>query len=545
MMGRVEPIRPERAMASVRVAAALSLGAGVVMALAMPPWGFWPLALVAVALLEIAIGDPSCARRRLIIGGAFGLGWISVGIGWMWHLTAPGYLFATALFSLMYGIAAAITPSGPWRIIARPAALALAEAVRFSFPFGGVPLAGVALSQVGGPLVGAVRIVGPIGLAWVVFQIGTSVGSPITAWLTRNITPTDTARSTAAARTSLIVAAGGALASLFVVTAALGAAPRGVESGSSMRIAAVQGGGEQGTSALEVPTWLVTERHLVATEGIDPGLDLDLVLWPENAIRVRNGDFTEAQIAQDLADQASRIGAPIAVGITEDMPPSGSTRRFTNAQVVVMPDGEIASRYDKVRRVPFGEYVPWRGTLEALGLPLDQIPSDAVPGSAPAVLSVPDSDQSQQPATIGVAISWEVFFSDRLRDAIVNGGEILVNPTNGASYTGTILQTQQVASSRLRAVETGRWVVQASPTGFTAFVSPDGTVVQRSGVSEQVVLVNEVTRRTGLTWYMRAGDGPVVAALALLLAVVIATTALRSTRSMKPVTVATPAPQER
>ena len=65
-------------------------------------------------------------------------------------------------------------------------------------------------------------------------------------------------------------------------------------------------------------------------------------------------------------------------------------------------------------------------------------------------------------------ISWEVFFGGRAREGVKHGGEVLLNPTNGASYTGTIVQTQQVASSRLRAIETGRWLVQAAPTGLLA-----------------------------------------------------------------------------
>ena len=80
-------------------------------------------------------------------------------------------------------------------------------------------------------------------------------------------------------------------------------------------------------------------------------------------------------------------------------------------------------------------------------------------------------------------ISWEVFFGDRARDGVGHGGRVLLNPTNGSSYTGTILQTQQVASSRLRALETDRWVVQVAPTGFSAFVTPSGEVLDRTGAS--------------------------------------------------------------
>ena len=96
---------------------------------------------------------------------------------------------------------------------------------------------------------------------------------------------------------------------------------------------------------------------------------------------------------------------------------------------------------------------------------------------------------------------------------------ILLNPTNGASYTGTIVQTQQVASSKLRAAETGRWVVQVSPTGFSAFVSPDGEVLQRTDVSEQRVIVMDVPLREGSTVYTTIGEWPWYLAALVLFAV--------------------------
>jgi apolipoprotein N-acyltransferase len=183
---------------------------------------------------------------------------------------------------------------------------------------------------------------------------------------------------------------------------------------------------------------------------------------------------------------------------------------FVNAQVIVTPDGDVTDGYEKVHIVPFGEYVPFRGILEALGAPLEKVAGDATRGQGAAVISTPDG------VRLGVMISWEVFFGDRGRAA--RDGEILLNPTNGASYTGTILQTQQVASSRLRAVETGRWLVQVSPTGFSAFVSPDGQVFQRTGVSEQRVIRMDVPRRGGSTWYSQLGDRPWVVLIVVALA---------------------------
>ncbi|RLE17300.1 MAG: apolipoprotein N-acyltransferase, partial [Actinobacteria bacterium] len=291
---------------------------------------------------------------------------------------------------------------------------------------------------------------------------------------------------------------------LVVVVAAV--APRGSDTGETLRVAAVQGGGKQGTSALEVPSIVVTERHLEATRTIPDDSDLDLVIWPENTIDTPT--FEGSDIHAAITVEAERLDAPIAVGITEER--ENGTRRI-NAQVVVIPSGEIFDRYDKVRRVPFGEYVPMRGILEAVGAPLDRIGRDAVAGTGPAIVDLPDGTR------LSVVISWEVFFAGRVREGVKLGAEAIINPTNGASYTGTIVQSQQVASSRLRAVETGRWVVQTAPTGFSAVIDSDGNVLQRTGVSEQRVLIDEIALREGNTWYTNIGDAPVILALLLTL----------------------------
>jgi apolipoprotein N-acyltransferase len=110
-----------------------------------------------------------------------------------------------------------------------------------------------------------------------------------------------------------------------------------------------------------------------------------------------------------------------------------------------------------------------------------------------------------------------VFFGGRVREGVVDGATIIINPTNGASYTGTIVQSQQVASSRLRAIETGRWVAQAAPTGFSAVIDNDGNVLQRTSVSEQRVLYADVELRTGNTWYTQLGDGPLIWLLVVVL----------------------------
>jgi apolipoprotein N-acyltransferase len=283
-----------------------------------------------------------------------------------------------------------------------------------------------------------------------------------------------------------------------------------------VRVTVVQGGGPQGTHAAETSRDNVFERHLQATGTIAPG-SADLVLWPENVIDVVT--FAGSPELSQVAAEAKRIGAPIAVGVTEDVPGD----RFVNSQMIVTPDGQIFDRYDKVRRVPFGEYMPLRGLLHAIGAPTDLVPRDAVPGSDPAVLHLPDG------TTMAVVISWEIFFGGRVNDGVAHGGQFIINPTNGSSYTWTVLQSQQIASSRLRAMEQGRWVAQASPTGFSAFITPSGDVLQRTGVShcslaeaaaggacDQAVISQDIQRRTGRTWYSYTGTVPWVVVMALL-----------------------------
>jgi apolipoprotein N-acyltransferase len=482
---------PQSAVTAARrvnpAAGAAALGAGALVALSLPPWGWWPLAFVGIALLDRLIADRR-AGSRAARTWLFGLGWMLPGLGWMWFLSAPGYVVASAVYAGYLAAAAAGSPGGRWRVLGLPAAITLAEALRFAFPFGGVPLASLAISQAAGPLAGLARIGGALLLTWATVTVGLVLAAVVEGLRRRDLLTMRRAAPMAAA--------------VLVLLGLAWVAPDGRGSTRPLLVAVVQGGGPQGTRAINTDPREVFERHLAATRLLAPGPEL--VLWPENVIDVPT--FAGSPELAEVAAEAARLGAPISVGVTED----AGDGHFTNAQVVVLPDGTLSGRYDKVRRVPFGEYMPLRRLLTAIGAPTDLVPRDAIAGTGPAVIPSPVGP-------LGVVISWEVFFGGRARDAIGHGGEILTNPTNGSSYTGAVLQSQQVASSRLRAIESGRWVAQAAPTGFSAFVSPSGHVLDRTGISEQAVRVRQVERRTGTTWYVRFGDTPVIALAAAVL----------------------------
>lgn len=467
------------------------LAAGLLVAASMPPWGWWPLGLAGLAAYA------SLARERretapFATGFWFAIGWFVPATAWMWFLTAPGWIVVLSLFASLHGAAgwlAARTAGSSGRRHGAALAMfhALVEVVRFSWPFGGVPLASIAIGQSGGPLAGLAPWVGAIG-----------IGAATMWWAFGNHR----------------LSRGAVLVVLSVVATAWDGTS---STGRSLSVTVVQGGGEQGTRAVDTDPREVVERHLAATRSLEPDDTRDMVVWPENVVNVSGrGLFADSREFAEIAAESARLDVPFVVGITE----SAGDGAFTNAQVVVTTDGVVTGRYDKVRRVPFGEYIPMRGVLEAVGAPVDLVPRDARPGDARGWLDVPLRDGTE--VRLGVAISWEVFFSGRVNEGVVDGAGVVVNPTNGSSYTWSILQTQQIASSRLRAREQGRWVVQAAPTGFSAFISPTGEVDGRTSIGAAEVVERTVAVREGRTPFSRLGNGFFAWLLALAGAVRVA-----------------------
>ncbi len=447
----------------------------------MPPWGWWPLAFVAFAWLDRQLRDVD-RRSRAWRAFGFGAGWLFPATFWMIDLTLPGYLVQGLIFAALFGAAGAAAPAGRWRWLGLPAAFTLVEALRWRWPFGGVPLATLPMSQADAPLGETVRVLGPLLLTFLVVLGGMAV---------------------AAAAEQRWVPAGAMAGAIGALGLLAQVAPDGSRVGE-IDVALVQGGGPQGTRAIDTDEREVFDRHVAATALVEG--PVDLVLWPEDVVNVRTLLASSPEY-RELQALARELDAWLIAGIFERLDDTTNA----NASIAFAPDGTEVDRYDKVRLVPFGEFVPLRSFIEPLApayLPV----RDTRPGNGQATL---DIEIDGRPVRLGVAISWEIFFEDRARHAIGNGGELLLNPTNGSSYWLTILQTQQIATSRLRAMETGRWVLQAAPTGFTAVITPDGELIERTAVSETAVIQHPVELRSGRTIAVRVGPWPMLA-LALL-----------------------------
>jgi apolipoprotein N-acyltransferase len=176
--------------------------------------------------------------------------------------------------------------------------------------------------------------------------------------------------------------------------------------------------------------------------------------------------------------------------------------------VALSPSGRLVATFEKVHRVPFGEYVPWRSFFQHLAS-LKDIPRDAIPGDGSGMIATPVGRAA-------VLVSYEVFFANRGRSGVRAGGQVILVPTNTSSYANNQAPAQEIAASRLQAIEEGRYVLQAAPTGYSAVVNNDGRVLDRTPLSTQAILTATVPLLRGATWYERLGDLPVlVAALAL------------------------------
>jgi apolipoprotein N-acyltransferase len=500
----------------------LAVGAGVAIALSLPPFGWWPLAIVGVAAWAALLQGRTPGRRALV-GGAVGLGQYAIGLWWVSEFNLAGYLVLLLLAVAVTAAtgAAAAARRWPTLLVSLPAALVVSEWVRGHFPFGGLPLGGIPLGQAAGPLAPAARLGGPLLVIGVTAAAGTGLAvlGATLPWPGRRRgggpeAAVGQARAEGGAsgvpvRFGARGRCGGrewgagvvvlAVAVALVVAGRLG--PDGSGAGSrSISVAAVQGGGARGLHAGQVDPAVVFQRQVDATASLQP--PHDLVVWPEDVVQVAQPIGPTPEAAQ-LGQLALRQQATIVAGVVEDV----GVDRFRNAAVAWAPSGVIVARYDKVHRVPFGEYIPERGLFQHL-VNLDLVPRDAIAGHGPGVLDTPSGP-------LGTVISYEVFFEDRSRAAISAGGQLLVVPTNASSYRTSQVPTQEVAAAQLRAWETGRDVVQAAPTGYSALIDHDGRVLARSTLGRQQAITGRLTLRDGRTLFVRLGDLPVLV-LALL-----------------------------
>lgn len=281
--------------------------------------------------------------------------------------------------------------------------------------------------------------------------------------------------------------------------------PRPVAGPDTARFVAVQGDVPEPGLEFNAERRAVLDNHARLTaelaDRVADGLTRqpDLVIWPENASDIdptRNGDA--AVVIQEAVD---RVGVPVVVGTLLEEP----VGRLSNTSIVWGPStGEApgpGQQYVKRHPAPFGEYIPYRSFFRTFSDKVDLVRRDFVAGSASPVLTAAG-------IRLGDIICFEVAYDDLVRDAVRDGGQVLVVQTNNATFGFTDESVQQLAMSRLRAVETGRAVVHISTVGVSAMIAPDGSTGQRSSLFTPDLLEADLPLRTEQTLATRLGSLP-------------------------------------
>lgn len=436
-------------------------------------------------LLMHAIDDKPW-RVRARRGWVTGFIMFVFSLAWTRQFSAPGWIVLSAIEALFIAAAAIATPQRKFGIARHAlvfvAALTLAELVRIRFPLGGLPIGGITTSAAGSPFAWISGVFGEAGMVTVLASFA--------------IVLNELRRFIHARRRLIIVPVAllliAMLASVTAKTTATG----------SVRITTVQAGGPQGLKLAEQQPERVFRAHYELTEQLgEPG---GIIVWPEDVVDV-DAPIQQTHEGNELSRLAIRTKSYLGAGVVE----RDINDTFRNAFVVWNPQGQIVSRYEKFNRVPFGEYVPARGALERF-VDLSQVPYDAVKGSGASYVEFDDTRAA-------TAISFEGLFAQRVRSGVREGGEVVLIPTNAASYTSPRVAKTQLQSARYRAIESGRDVVQSAPTGISAFVNSTGKVTSKSTVGNEFVIHQDVQLRAGQTFFTKWGDAPLTIAALLTL----------------------------
>ena len=458
---------------------------GLLSSLAMPREDIWPLIFVSVAMIIVSI-------RGLRFWPATGIGflaglafymsqveWLSLYLGpvpWIALSVMEALIFAagSGAIAIVWSWAQTLRQS-----FYRNSLIALfiatmwtaREWVAINLPYGGFPWSRVAQALSESFLSQLVFFVGISGLTFV------SVFMTVATLLALE-------SGVKAIKANLL----GLAASLVAVaTAWLFVVPASAESGE-LTVAAVQGNANAGLFAnAERGTFL--KNHLEATallDGHPQRNDIDFIVWPENASDLNPQENMLALI--QIQEVVSTYQVPIILGaITE------SDGAVFNSSLYFDTEGSQVDQYDKKRPVPFAEYVPDRQFWNQLAPDLIGLVSrDYAFGTRDGIFEL-DGNQ------LGVLICFEVAIDDIGRELVAGGAQIILSQTNNADFGRSDETFQQAALARLRAIETGRTVVNISTVGVSRIFLPNGEIISELPIFEPGVMVEKVPLRTSIT----------------------------------------------
>jgi len=442
---------------------------GACSAFAFEPTGLWPLLPVAFGLLCEFLWKSKSIWRALFTGWAFGLGQFVIGLNWIataftYQSNMPAWLgwVAVVLLSLYLAVYPAMAAGVAWRfgrndrvvlVVALGGAWAICEWLRGTM-FTGFPWNPAAVVLVPTPFIKIGSLIGTYGLSGLVVLLGGAI------WLEyyRKWLP--------------LVVIVGVTALMWI----LPSSPVPPDPLALLNVRVVQpniGQEDKWRPGFDEES----ARRLAALSGPGTG-DPRLLLWPEAAVTEPLQDargYGQAPAAFERTRASSLLGpndrlltGGIAILSKDGVHISGAE----NSVFVIAPGGQIMARYDKAHLVPYGEYLPMRPLLSAIGLSrLAPGDLDFNPGPGPRTVNL-----GGQWGKVGFDLCYEIIFSGEVVDEKNRPGFIF-NPSNDAWF-GRWGPPQHLAQARLRAAEEGIPVIRATPTGISAVVDGRGNLVK-------------------------------------------------------------------
>lgn len=466
---------------NVWVALVVAAVSGLALQGAFPATNFWPLAFVGVFLLLWALLGRSFWTAFCIGTVAGTVFWLSL-IHWLTLYLGPvPWLALGILQALFFGLGSSLISvvinRGPTRWNSRwgrvglvsiviAAVWTLRESITSVWPYGGFSWGRLAQSQSESPFAHDVAWVGTAGLSFLVALIAALIFQSLREHQ----------------RKLLVIP-------LLVVTGLIAVPGFTIDISGTTNVLAVQGNSKAGLFDHSAPGTILQD-HVSGTLPY-AGDDIDMVVWPENASDV---DPTQSQLAAlTLTTLSNKVDAPIITGtITRN-----SSDEYFNSSLV-WTDRAVA-QYDKIHPVPFAEYMPnrqfWRTFQPDL---VDLVTRDYSFGTRPNVVDV-------NGVIAGISICFDITDDQQAYQMIEDGAQLILAQTNNADFGKTSENLQQLAIARLRAIETGRSVVNISTVGTSAIISPTGETIASIPAYQPGAMLSAVPLSSTLTPAMAFG----------------------------------------
>jgi apolipoprotein N-acyltransferase len=445
----------------------LAILSGLLLSTAFAPIGIWWTAPLAIALILKALGEASSSKRMTTLY-LFGLSFFGPLLHWSsTYVGAIPWIILTVLSSFFFIPLAWLGRTQ--LIFLFPSAWVALEGFRSRFPFGGFGWGRLAFSQGDAPYASLAGVGGVPLLSFFTSLMGVFLYLIITR------------------QPKNVILAGCSIIVLFSSSLLL----QHPKQSPTFLVVAIQGGVPKLGLDFNARATAVFHNHLKATEEYLQATTIrpDLIIWPENSVDV--DPFRDVQVSEELQNEVDKYQIPILIGAVLD-----KDTYFENASILWMPKIGPTSRYIKRHLTPFGEYIPLRTLAEFIS-PFAKGVTGFRPGNAVVIHRVKN-------ARIAAIICYELL-DDQLGREMTQGSNLLIVQTNSATFGLSAESAQQLAITRIRAIEHQREIVSVATSGISAVIDIRGRVLQRTQQNQPATITQKVSLNGGSSVADRLG----------------------------------------